>query len=219
MTPVAMSPVKRVFDVLFAAIGLALSSPIWLVLAVAITIEDGGPVFFRQERSGLGGRRFVVTKFRSMAPHDERGVRQAVRNDPRVTRVGRVMRATALDELPQLWNIFKGDMSVVGPRALHPAEIEAYGSGRAERLEDVPGFALRSSVRPGLTGVAQLYAARNLPRRRKFRYDRLYIRRQSITLDLRLIVLSVWVSIFGRWGRRGRQTGRHVSAGEPANRA
>jgi lipopolysaccharide/colanic/teichoic acid biosynthesis glycosyltransferase len=116
------------------------------------------------------------------------------------------MRATAMDELPQLWNIFVGDMSVVGPRALRPGEIEARGSGAFERLEDVPGFRERSSVRPGLTGVAQIYADRNLPRRQKFRYDRLYIRRQSLALDLRLVGLSLWISMSGSWERRGRRT-------------
>ena len=91
---------------------------------------------------------------------------------PRVTRIGRLMRATAMDELPQLWNIMRGDMSFVGPRALRPGEIEAEGDGRLVRLEDVPGFADRIVVRPGLTGIAQVYARRDIPRRQKFRYDR-----------------------------------------------
>ncbi len=142
---------------------------------------------------------------------DRHGPRQAVRHDARVTGIGRLMRATALDELPQLWNIARGDMSVVGPRALRPGEIEALGPGTFEKLEDVPGFALRSRVRPGLTGIAQIYARRDLPRRQKFRYDRLYIRRQSIQLDLRLVVLSIWISISGRWERRGLENVRAVS--------
>jgi lipopolysaccharide/colanic/teichoic acid biosynthesis glycosyltransferase len=137
------------------------------------------------------------------------GARQAVQGDARVTRVGRVLRATAMDELPQLWNILVGDMSVVGPRALRPGEIEARGDGRFERLEDVPGFAERSQVRPGLTGVAQIYAARDLSRRHKFRYDRLYIRRHSLALDVRLVLLSFWISLTGAWESRGRQ-GRGV---------
>ena len=202
--PIA-SRVKRAFDVAFGAAGLLISAPIWPVLAIAIKVEDGGPVLFRQERSGRGGRVFHALKFRSMTVDADRfGARQAVRHDPRVTRIGRLMRATAIDELPQLWNILEGDMSVVGPRALRPGEIEAHGSGVFERLEDVDGFALRSSVRPGLTGVAQLYASRNLVRRQKFRYDRVYIRSQSFNLDLRLILLSMWVSILGGWERRGR---------------
>lgn len=201
---IASSPAKRAFDIAFAAVGLLVSSPVWLLLALTVKLQDGGPVFFRQDRSGLDGRMFDVLKFRSMSVDAERhGARQAVVNDPRVTRVGRWMRATAVDELPQLWNILIGDMSVVGPRALRPGEIEAHGPDVFERLEDVAGFAVRSSVRPGLTGVAQIYAGRSLPRRQKFRYDRLYIRRQSFALDLRLVLLSFWISLSGAWESRG----------------
>jgi lipopolysaccharide/colanic/teichoic acid biosynthesis glycosyltransferase len=198
---------KRTFDVVLAAGGLILSSPLWGLAAVAITIEDGGPVFFRQERVGLGGRVFEVVKFRSMVPDAEAavGARQASADDPRVTRVGRWMRATAMDELPQLWNIVRGDMSFVGPRALRPGEIETTGDGRFEALEDVPGFHLRCRVRPGLTGIAQIFAARDIRRRNKFRFDRLYIQRQSFGLDLRLVLLSFWITFRGAWEHRGRK--------------
>lgn len=197
---------KRAFDIVFAVVGLVLSSPVWILAALLVKLQDGGPVFFRQDRSGLNGRPFDVLKFRSMSTDAERhGARQAVAGDPRVTAVGRWLRATAMDELPQLWNILVGDMSVVGPRALRPGEVEAHGAGVFERLEDVPGFALRSSVRPGLTGVAQIYARRDLPRRLKFRYDRLYIRHQAFALDLRLVALSFWISLTGAWEVRGRQ--------------
>ena len=202
---IAASRSKRAFDVVFSGVGLLVTSPIWLVLSLAVKLQDGGSVFLRQDRSGLGGRTFDVVKFRSMRVDAERGgAKQAVTDDPRITRLGKWMRATAMDELPQLWNIFIGDMSVVGPRALRPGEIEAHGAGMFERLEDVPGFRDRSSVRPGLTGVAQIYADRTLPRRQKFRYDRLYIRRQSFELDVRLVVLSLWISVSGAWERRGR---------------
>ena len=138
-----------------------MSSPLWFVLAALIKAEDGGPIFFAQERVGLGGRSFMAWKFRSMIPNAEAGVGaiQSGENDPRVTRIGRLMRATAMDELPQLWNIFRGDMSFVGPRALRPGEIEVNGHGAMERLEDVPGFEGRCAVRPGLTGVAQILRA------------------------------------------------------------
>lgn len=203
---IAGSKAKRAFDIGFASVGLTLSSPVWLLLAIVVKVQDGGPVFFRQDRSGLNGRVFDVLKFRSMRVDAEAsGARQATSNDPRVTPLGRLMRATAMDELPQLWSILIGDMSVVGPRALRPGEIEAHGPGTFERLEDVPGFAVRSLVRPGLTGVAQIYAGRNLPRRQKFRYDRLYIRRQSWSLDLRLVMLSFWISLSGAWEVRGRK--------------
>jgi lipopolysaccharide/colanic/teichoic acid biosynthesis glycosyltransferase len=108
-----------------------------------------------------------------------------------------------MDELPQLWSIFVGDMSFVGPRALRPGEIEARGDGTHERLEDVPGFAERHSIRPGLTGVAQIYAPRDISRRNKFRYDRLYIKRRGFGLDVRLILLSFWITFRGRWEHRG----------------
>ncbi len=216
----ATSVPKRALDVAFAATGLLVSSPLWLIAAIAITLEDGGPVLFSQERAGMGGRVFHAIKFRSMrADASRHDARQAVRLDPRVTRIGRLMRATALDELPQLWNILVGDMSVVGPRALMPGEIEEYGSGVFERLEEIPGYRERAQVRPGLTGLAQVFAARNLPRRLKFRYDRLYIRAYSFTLDLRLILLSVWVSLSGRWETRGRPVRRRPSLREPDNRA
>lgn len=203
--------VKRAFDITFGALGLIVTAPLWVVIPLLIRLDDGGPVLFRQSRSGLRGREFMVTKFRSMVVEAEReGARQAVPGDVRVTRVGRWLRATAMDELPQLWNILVGDMSVVGPRALRPGEIEAEGDGTLVRLEEVPGFTLRSSVRPGLTGVAQVYAPRELPRRQKFRYDRLYIRRQSFRLDVQLILLSLWVSLSGNWEHRGRK--RHSSS-------
>jgi lipopolysaccharide/colanic/teichoic acid biosynthesis glycosyltransferase len=198
---------KRAFDAALSGVGLVASAPLWALFAAAIKIEDGGPVFFKQERAGLGGVPFMAFKFRSMRPDAEAlvGAIQAVEGDPRVTRVGRFMRATAMDELPQLLNILRGDMSFVGPRALRPGEIEAGRGGVLERLEDVPGFATRVSVRPGLTGVAQVYAPRDVPRRHKFRYDRIYVRRRSFWLDVRLILVSFWISVHGTWEARGRK--------------
>ena len=192
---------KRAFDVALSGSGLVASAPLWAFFALAIKLEDSGPIFYRQERSGRNGASFDVLKFRSMVPNAEAatGAVQASRADPRVTRVGRYLRATAMDELPQLLNILRGDMSFVGPRALRPGEIETLGNGKLERLEDVPGFAERSRVQPGLTGVAQIYAARDIPRRQKFRYDLLYVRRQSFWLDLRLVLLSFWISARGSW--------------------
>jgi lipopolysaccharide/colanic/teichoic acid biosynthesis glycosyltransferase len=198
---------KRAFDAALAAAGLVASAPLWAIFAAAIKLEDGGPVFFTQHRVGLGGRTFDALKFRSMRPDAEAltGAVQASANDPRVTRIGRFMRATAMDELPQLWNIVRGDMSFVGPRALRPGEIEAGSDGRLTRLEDVPGFAHRITVRPGLTGLAQVYAPRDVPRRHKFRYDRLYVNRRSWRLDLQLLLLSFWISVLGTWEVRGRK--------------
>jgi lipopolysaccharide/colanic/teichoic acid biosynthesis glycosyltransferase len=198
---------KRALDIGLSGLGLALSMPLWAAVAVAITIDDGGPVFFAQERVGQGGRIFRVLKFRSMIPDAEAavGAKQASAKDPRTTRVGRWLRATAMDELPQLLSIFRGDMSFVGPRALRPGEIEVNGSGRHEALEDVPGFERRCAVTPGLTGIAQVYAPRDIPRRHKFKYDLLYIRKQSVALDIRLIILSFWITFRGTWEARGRK--------------
>jgi lipopolysaccharide/colanic/teichoic acid biosynthesis glycosyltransferase len=109
-----------------------------------------------------------------------------------------------MDELPQLLSIFRGDMSFVGPRALRPGEIEVLGDGRHVALEDVAGFDERCRVRPGLTGVAQIYAPRDIPRRNKFRYDKVYIRVQSFGLDVRLILLSFWITFRGTWEVRNK---------------
>ncbi len=189
-----------------SGVGLVLSSPLWLVIAGVVKVESRGPVFFAQVRVGERGRTFDALKFRSMVDDAERGVGplQATAHDPRVTRVGRLLRATAMDELPQLWNIFRGDMSFVGPRALRPEEIETE-SGRSVPLMAVPGFAERCSVQPGLTGIAQIYAPRDVTRRQKFRFDRLYIRRRSFALDLRLILVSFWITARGTWEARDRK--------------
>ncbi len=200
-TPLA----KRTLDVALSGIGLLAASPLMLVIAGAIKAADGGPVFYGQLRVGRGGRRFRSWKFRSMIPDSDArfGPRQAAAADARVTPVGRVLRATAMDELPQLWSIFRGDMSLVGPRALMPEEIEINGAGEVVAIEKIPGYEERHRVVPGLTGLAQIYADRDVPRRQKFRYDALYIRRRSFRLDLRLILLSFWITFRGRWECRG----------------
>lgn len=195
---------KRALDVALAGTGLMLSAPLWLLVAGAIKLEDGGPVFYRQQRVGQGGRTFDALKFRSMITDAEsEGALQATANDPRVTRIGRLMRATALDELPQLWNIFTGDMSFVGPRALRPQEVEVRGDGQLLSIDEIPGARDRHQVRPGLTGVAQIFAPRDITRRNKFRYDRVYIRNQGFWLDVRLILLSFWITARGKWEHSG----------------
>jgi lipopolysaccharide/colanic/teichoic acid biosynthesis glycosyltransferase len=175
-----------------------------VLVAAAIKAQDGGPILYRQYRVGQNGRLFTALKFRSMITDAEAGVGavQAAPDDPRVTRVGAWLRATALDELPQLVNILTGDMSFVGPRALRPDEVER-GTGGPVSLAAIPGYAERITVRPGLTGIAQIYAPRDVPRRSKFRYDRLYVRRRSFWLDLRLMALSFWISFRGSWEAPG----------------
>jgi lipopolysaccharide/colanic/teichoic acid biosynthesis glycosyltransferase len=199
--------IKRLFDASLSAVGLVVSAPLWCVIPAAIKIEDGGPVFFPQERVGLDGRVFLALKFRSMRPDVEKlsGPVQATENDPRVTRVGRVLRATAMDELPQLVNILRGDMSFVGPRPLRPGEVDVRGDGQMVTLEQIPGYKERHAVRPGLTGLTQVYAPRDISRTSKFRLDRLYMKRAGFWLDMRLIVLSFWITGRGQWEARGRK--------------
>ncbi|MBI3811381.1 MAG: sugar transferase [Nitrospirae bacterium] len=198
-----VSRMKRLFDIALSGAGLIGSSPLWALFAVWVKLSDGGPVFYQQERAGKDGRNFFALKFRSMIPNAEAGLGpvQAGYDDPRVTRVGRFLRATAMDELPQLWNIFIGDMSFVGPRALRPVEIEI----KNVRDENVPNFHLRHRVQPGLTGLAQIYAPRDASRRNKLRYDLLYARSRSFGLDLKLIALSFWITFRGRWETRGKK--------------
>jgi lipopolysaccharide/colanic/teichoic acid biosynthesis glycosyltransferase len=199
--------IKRIFDCALAGVGLVVSAPLWLAIAVAIKLEDSGPIFFRQQRVGRGGRVFDALKFRSMVPNAEAltGPVQATENDLRVTRVGRLLRATAIDELPQLWNICAGDMSFVGPRPLRPGEVETRGDGQFVRLDQIPGYEARHTVRPGLTGIAQVYAARDINRARKFRLDRLYLKRAGFWFDLKLILVSFWITAHGDWEKRDRR--------------
>jgi colanic acid biosynthesis glycosyl transferase WcaI len=200
-------PGKRAFDIATSGAGLLLSLPLWGVIGLCIKLEDGGPVFYGQARVGKAGRRFRSWKFRSMHPDSDAryGPCQAGERDPRVTRIGRLLRATAMDELPQLWNIFRGEMSFVGPRPLMPTEVEVRGDGGVVSIEEIPGYRERHLVTPGLTGLAQVYAPRDLPRRHKFRLDRLYARRQTFWLDLKLIGLSFWITFCGNWERRGKK--------------
>jgi lipopolysaccharide/colanic/teichoic acid biosynthesis glycosyltransferase len=194
---------KRVFDFTLALLGLALSFPLWFLFSIAIYLEDRKPVLFTQERYGKKGRQFYIYKFRTMRYNQEgRNVVIDLESDPRVTRVGRLLRSIALDELPTLVNILKGDMSFVGPRAL-PFEIEDGERTKYDNITQVPGYDLRSKVKPGLTGIAQIYAPKDVSRSTKFDYDKLYIERMSFWLDLKLVFLSFWITLRGKWEQRG----------------
>lgn len=195
---------KRTLDIILSGIMLFLSVPVSLPIALAIKLEDGGPIFYRQERWGRDGTRFGVYKFRTMLPDaDQRfGLKQASENDHRITRIGRILRAMGLDELPQILNILIGEMSFVGPRSLAVGEIINDNKGRRLQYENIPGFRERLSVRPGLTGLATIYIPKDASPHRKFRYDLFYIRKQSIYLDLHLIALSFWISFRGKWETR-----------------
>lgn len=205
---------KRPFDFSLALVGFFASLPVWLLISYAIWLQDYGPVFFTQERVGFCGKIFMGYKFRSMMPDAERktGPVQARENDERITRVGNVLRRTALDELPQLLNILKGDMSFVGPRPLRPAEIEV-GKSSSESLGDIQLAALRASIMPGLTGVAQVFASRCITREEKFKYDLWYKDHQSFFLDVKLIILSFWISMRRKWDTTQKGFEKHFING------
>lgn len=185
---------KRPFDLAVVVSALTLLAPLWLLLLTAIPLlirlEDGGPVFYRQTRLGRDGRRFRLLKFRTMVvdAETETGPVWAGPRDPRITRVGGVLRRLRFDELPQLLSVLRGEMSLVGPRPERP-EL-------AERFErDLPGFSRRLRVRPGIVGLAQAAGGYHASPRRKLRYDDLYIRAMSPWLDLKLMVWCVWATI------------------------
>jgi lipopolysaccharide/colanic/teichoic acid biosynthesis glycosyltransferase len=191
---------KRALDILLSGSGLICSFPVWIAVYIAIKVDDGGPIFYLQKRVTEGGRTFNVVKFRSMVVDAEKetGAIWAKKDDPRVTRVGRFLRATAMDELPQLLNIFSGQMSFVGPRAERPELVEQFS-------RRIPKYNLRFTVKPGLTGLAQVYGRYDTSPERKLRYDLLYIKRMSFCLDLKLIFLSFVITFRGRWESRERK--------------
>jgi len=187
---------KRVFDFGLAGCGLLLSLPLWFVISVAIYLEDGRPILFVQKRVGKGRKEFTAYKFRTIYRRFDDEVAKAVAvhsDDQKVMRVGRILRKTALNELPQLLNILRGDMSFVGPRPEPPEFIAAYE-------KEVPNLGrMRYQVRPGLTGIAQVYGPHNMAPRNKLRYDLLYMQRRSLWLDIKLIGMSVWNTVRGKW--------------------
>ncbi len=179
--------VKRGFDLIVAAAALLVFSPVMFLIAAAIWLEDRGPVFYRQVRMGLDGKPFDIFKFRSMRVGAERetGAKWAEKDDPRCTRVGRVIRAWSLDELPQLLNVLLGDMSVIGPRPERPEFVEQF---RAE----LPHYMLRHKVRAGITGWAQVHGWRgNTSLRMRIEHDLYYIENWSLMLDLKILFMTV----------------------------
>ena len=176
---------KRIEDILISLLMLVIFSPVFLLAAVSIKCTDGGPVFYKQERLTLGGKSFMIYKFRTMVVDAEKmsGPVLATDRDPRILPIGRLLRATRLDELPQILNILKGDMAVVGPRPERPelaAEIE----------RQIPEFSFRLKVKAGLTGYAQVYGKYNTTSYDKLKLDLMYIRKYSLLLDLKLILMT-----------------------------
>ncbi|MBK6723974.1 MAG: sugar transferase [Acidobacteria bacterium] len=167
-----------------------------MLAAILIKLESRGPIFYKQERVGKSGKTFKVIKFRSMRTDAEKDGKPiwAATNDERVTRIGRVMRATRIDEIPQFWNILKGDMSFVGPRPERPHFVKQLGT-------EIPYYDHRHLVAPGLTGWAQIkypYGASVADARQKLQYDLYYIKNQSLTLDLVIVFETVKTVLFGK---------------------
>jgi exopolysaccharide biosynthesis polyprenyl glycosylphosphotransferase len=181
-------------DKLLAVVGLILASPVMVLTAVLIRLESKGPALYRQERVGLDEKPFILFKFRSMCADAEcDGAVWAQKEDTRVTRVGRIIRKTRIDELPQLWNVLKGDMSFVGPRPERTEFVEFL-------KKDVPYYMLRHSVRPGITGWAQVnypYGASRNDALEKLQYDLYYIKNDSFLLDIHIMLRTLRVMLFG----------------------
>lgn len=178
--------VKRAMDIVLCLIAMIPAAPIMLFVALAIKLEDGGPIFYKQDRVTIGGKEFGILKFRSMIVDAEKfsGAVLAEDNDPRITKVGRIIRALRLDELPQLLNILKGDMSVVGPRPERRTFIDEF-------CKEIPEFNYRLKVKGGLTGYAQVYGKYNTGVYDKLRLDLLYIENYSLLLDIKLILTTI----------------------------
>lgn len=181
----------RFMDLLFAALGLFIALPLIILIGLAVKLEDGGPILVREQRIGRSGKPFRRWKFRTVYAY-------TASNDgllPDRTLVGRFLNITALDELPQLFNILKGDMSFVGPGTLSSAETDSMR---------YPLVSRRCAIRPGLTGVAQVYGPQGLSPTKKSRYDVLYVKRRNPFLYLWLILLSFWITFRAKWERRAK---------------
>lgn len=181
---------KRFFDIVLSGIALIVLSPVFLITAIAIKMEDGGPVFFRQERCTIGGKKFMIIKFRSMIVDAEKDGRPhpAGEKDDRITKVGNVIRALRIDELPQLINILSGTMSVVGPRPERVEHVEMYTA-------EIPEFSFRSKVKGGLTGYAQVFGKYNTTALDKLKLDLIYIMNYSLLLDLQIIFETIKILV------------------------
>lgn len=177
---------KRLGDILLSVLCLILASPVMLVTAIAIKLEDGGSVFYRQRRATYGGRTFEVIKFRSMREADGNDHRSVTKDDDRITRVGRVIRKYRIDELPQLINVLKSDMSFVGPRPEMIENVEKY-------TRELPEFSYRLWAKAGLTGMAQVYGKYNTSPKEKLTMDLIYIEQYSLLLDIKLLLRTVLV--------------------------
>jgi len=197
---------KRAFDIFLSALGIIVLSPLMILVSLAIFLYDRGPVFYRQTRYTLNGKKFKIFKFRSMIPNAEKdGVaRLAADNDDRITPVGKFLRACRLDELPQFFNILAGDMSFVGPRPERPEIADEYA-------KEVPEFAFRLKVKAGLTGFAQIYGKYNTTSYDKLKLDMMYVENCTLLMDLKLMLLTLKV-IFMKESTEGLEEGKTTAS-------
>ncbi len=187
--------IKRGMDILFVLLATPFALPIVFLFAILIKLETPGPAFFFQERVGLYGKNFQVIKLRSMGVNAEKnGAQWATKNDPRVTKIGAFIRKTRIDELPQLLNVLKGEMSLIGPRPERPIFTEKFS-------KEIPGFKDRLQVKPGITGWAQVNGGYDITPREKLELDRYYIEHMSFWLDMKILVKTVKVCLTGDGAR------------------
>lgn len=177
--------IKRVMDIVISLLGVIVTSPILIITAIAIKLESKGPIIFKQERLGVGGKIFKIYKFRSMCVGAEKGGVYESKNDTRVTRVGKFIRKTSIDELPQFFNILKGDMSLIGPRptlTYHPWPYEQYTEMQKQRF----------NVRPGVTGWAQVNGRKEVPWDKRLEYDVEYVNNLSFKMDMNIFMKTIY---------------------------
>ena len=199
VTPQIMAPweeaTKRMIDILVSSLILIVGSPLWVLVAILIKLDSAGPVLYKQERVGKDGTRFNLVKFRSMYQNAEKsGPQWAGKQDPRITRVGKVMRKLHLDEIPQMSNVLKGEMSLIGPRPERPMFVE-------QLSKEIPMYPRRLKVRPGITGWAQVkhkYDESIDDVRRKVQYDLFYIENISLRMDFKIILSTIQHMLLGR---------------------
>ena len=186
---------QRVLDIVLSVIGLLIGIPLMVIFGILIKVEDNGPITYKQERLGKGGKKFYIYKLRSMRTDAEKfGAQWAEKDDPRITKVGKFIRKTRIDEIPQLFNILKGDMSIIGPRPERPSFTEEFN-------QEIPGFINRLAVKPGLTGWAQVNGGYEITPEEKLREDIFYIKNRSILLDLKILFKTVKVVLTGDGAR------------------
>lgn len=187
---------KRILDIISSLLGLVIGLPIMVIIAILIKIEDRGPIFYTQERLGKNEKKFLVYKMRSMRVDAEKhgGAQWAQKDDPRVTKIGKFIRKTRIDEIPQLFNILKGDMSLIGPRPERPELTYEFD-------KEIPGFIERLYIKPGLTGLAQVNGGYDISPKDKLKWDMIYIKNRSILLDISIILKTVGVVFTGEGAR------------------